>query len=218
MTTIQDRPQVVAQGRSQQTLPVSQQEINAFFVVVLAAMGAILAIVNALPNGELAESGVILGYLVLLGAVYLVNRFGGVVGAHTVTAILALTMPLALIVAFSQPLPSGVWQLNWSYAPGLGTLVAGALLVSVVYQPRGAVFWSLGAFLLVAIYCCFFMPHAVSLPGEDIAGGIISPHWPTATQYEYSLFDFLCRPALVQGAVTGIGIRFRQWLLRVAHA
>ena len=215
MITIHERPQEVEQERIRHVFPVSQKDLNGAFTVVLAAMGAILAFVNALPNGEAAESILIVGYVVVMALVFLANRTGWPAAVTITTWILLVMTPLTLIIAFAQPLPSGMWALNWSYDAGLFALIPGALLATLVYRPLSAVLWVLATILLVSGYCCFGMPHAASLPGTDIVGGIISPHWSVALQYQYSLFDFLCRPVLITGAVTGIGIWLR---LRLQHA
>ena len=135
---------------------------------------------------------------------------------HFTTFAIALLPTIGLITAFWQPLPSGVWQLNWSYDAGLVGPVLGVLLLALVYRPR--VVWPIVVICMllpVELFICFVMPQARSLVQTDVIGGIISPQWPTPIQHAYALYDFSYRPVLFLLSVTWVGTWIGRWMRKL---
>ena len=183
-------------------------EINVLFVFVFAIMGAALAVANAFPNGEYEEIGIAAVFVVVMLVPYGLNRFGLLTAA---TIVLWLVPLFALIVDFTQPLPSGTDSLTWTYDAGIGLLGLSALLVTLVC--RWWLGWSLVLVSLIVVWLCIaHMPLAPSLPGLDIEAGIISSHWPLPFQYGYAVYDFLFRPFLLTILLAGVGARLRRML------
>ena len=204
---------VVSQGRTLQELHRARHsQINVLFVFVFAIMGAALSVANAFPNGEYEEIGIAAVFIVVMLIPYGLNRFGLLTAA---TIVLWFVPVFALIVDFTQPLPSGADSLTWTYDVGICMLGLGALLVTLVC--RWWLGWSLVlASLVVTWLFISHMPLAPSLPGLDIEAGIISPHWPVPFQYGYAVYDFLFRPFLLAILLAGIGTGLR--LFKVSFA
>lgn len=192
---------------------ILQSQINAYFLLVTILEAIIISVGNATANQEFAEVTVIVFYVVLLAILTWLNRVGRI---HFTTFAIALLPTIGLILAYSLPLPSGVWQLNWSYDAGLFTPIPGILLLALIYRPLVvSPLVIIGMILLVELFICFVMPQAPSLVQTDIIGGIISPHWPTWIQHAYTLYDFSYCPVLILLMVTWVGTWTGGWIRKL---
>jgi hypothetical protein len=188
---------------------IRQSQINACFTGIFAVLGISLAFANAAPNQEIAEVTTLAVLLLMLLVPLGCNRAGAV---NTASVILTLLPTIALVATFIQPLPSGQSGLTWTYDAGLAFAGLGALIATLAFRPSIA--WGLigiGIILplsaLVAV-----MPHASSLVGLDVAGGIIPSYWSSQHQDLYALYDFLFRPFLLTVLLGLVGMWMRKFM------
>ena len=161
---------------------IRQSQINACFIGIFAILGVSLALGNAAPNQETAEVETLALLLIMLLIPFGCNRAGAVT---TASILLTLLPTVALAATFTQPLPSGQSALTWTYDAGLAFAGLGALVSTLTFRPWVA--WCLigGGIILPLSLLVVLMPHAPSLIGLDVAGGIIPSYWSARHQELY---------------------------------
>jgi hypothetical protein len=188
---------------------IRQSQINACFTGIFAVLGISLAVANATPNQEIAEVTTLAVLLIMLLIPLGCNRAGAV---STASVILTLLPTVALVATFIQPLPSGQSVLTWTYDAGLAFACLGALIATLAFRPSIA--WGLigiGIILPLSVLVAI-MPHAPSLVGLDVAGGVIPSYWSPQHQDLYALYDFLFRPFLLTVLLGLVGMWMRRYV------
>jgi hypothetical protein len=190
---------------------IRQSQINACFIGIFAILGVSLALANAAPNQEIAEVETLALLLIMLLIPFGCNRAGAVT---TASILLTLLPTVALVATFTQPLPSGQTALTWTYDAGLAFAGLGALVSTLAFRPWAAWFLIGAGIILPLSLLIALMPHAPSLIGLDVAGGIIPSHWSARHQEQYVLYDFLFRPFLLIVLLGLTGTRMRRFMFQ----
>jgi hypothetical protein len=185
---------------------IRQGQINACFIGIFALLGVALAFANAVPNQESAEVEALAILLVILLVPFGFNRAGSVT---TASVLLALLPTIAVVATFTEPLPSGQSALTWTYDAGLAFASLGALIATLTLRPWVSWLVIIGGIILPLTLLIALMPHAASLVGLDLAGGIVSSHWSRLHQQLYVMYDFLFRPFLLIVLLGLVGARLR---------